>query len=420
MEIDKSLKIIQANIRRKMLRRKSSSSKKSSSKSVFVEDYIKSGLENSSANSLANSSANSLAIANANKISKFLKSKLIVDKYTLDNRVAYCNYIRKKLEKIRDDDCLDRKKYSDSEGYTIRDILNLEKKISSNNFGGEVYRTSVKNAVGVFPIASKIMNNTEDNLYEVKLMSDITRDIIRKKISKHFLIMYKSCLCEKKDYSKSRASLVSVNEIANGDINMLINNRDILFNKELLYNILFQTFISIGTFHNLIAHIHGDCHGGNFLWHYNNEKGYYHYIFNGKNLYLKACKYNIMIYDYAFSKKIKKNNVKKIMDDYLLIIPAFLNEDYENDKSLSPDSNVKSELNEIIGSLMKVYKTMGAEGSKSSPKKIQKDIFSTIINEVFKKYQLNDMFITDFDSGESHKSKRPRNIINKKPYYINI
>jgi hypothetical protein len=413
MDIDKSLKIIQANIRRKMLRRKSSSSKKS----VFVEDYIKSSL----ASSLANSSANINAIANANKISKFLKSRLIVDKYTLDNRVAYFNYIRKKLEKIKGDDCLDRKKYSQVDGYTVRNILNLEKKISSNNFGGEIYRTSVKNAVGVFPIASKIMNKSDDNLYEVKLMSDITHDIIRKKISKHFLIMYKSCLCEKKDYSNSRASLVSVNEIANGDINMLINNRDVIFNKELLYNILFQTFISIGTFHNLIAHIHSDCHGGNFLWHYNNESGYYHYIFNGKNLYLKACKYNIMIYDYGFSKKIKKNNVKKIMGDYLLIIPAFLNEDYENDKSLSPDSNVKNELNEIIGSLMKIYKTMGAEGSKSSPKKIQKDIFSTIINEVFKKYQLNNMFITDFDSGESLKSsKRPRNIINKKPYYINI
>ena len=184
---------------------------------------------------------------------------------------------------------------------------------------------------------------------------------------------------------------------------------------------MFQTFISIGTFHNLIAHIHSDCHGGNFLWHYNNEKGYYHYIFNGKNLYLKACKYNIMIYDYAFSKKIKKNNIKKIMDDYLLIIPAFLNEDYENDKSFSPESDVKNDLNEIIGTLMKIYKTMGTEGSKSSPKKIQKDIFSTIINEVFKKYQLNDMFITDFDSEESPKLfKKPHNIINKKPYYINI
>ena len=407
MELDKSLKIIQANIRRKISRRKSSSSKKS----VFIEEYIA-------------SEPNDRTLT-ATKISKFLKSKLIVDKYTLDNRVAYFNYIRKKLDKIKDDDCIDKKEYSHGEGYTIRNILNIEKKISANNFGGEVYRTSVKNAVGVFPIATKIMKKSDDNLYEVKLMSDITKDIITKKLSKHFLIMYKSCLCEKKEYSSSKINkLVSVNEIANGDLNVLINNKDVIFNKELLYNILFQTFISIGTFNNLIAHIHCDCHGGNFLWHYNNEKGYYHYIFNGKNLYLKACKYNIMIYDYGFSKKIKKNNVKKIMDDYLLIIPTFLNEDYENDRDLSPDSNVKNELNEIMGTLMNVYKTIDAEGSKSSPKNIQKHIFSIIINEVFKKYQFNDMFITDFDSGESGKSgkssKRPRNIINKKPYYINI
>jgi len=405
MDIDKSLKIIQANIRRKMSRRKSSS-KKSSSTSVFIEDYI--------------ASEPNYETLTATKISKFLKSKLIVDKYTLDNRVAYFNYIRKKLEKIKDDDCIDKKEYSHGEGYTIRNILNIEKEIG-NGFGGEVYRTSVKNAIGVFPIATKIMKKSDDNLYEVKLMSDITKDIITKKISKHFLIMYKSCLCEKKEYSKSRLSLVSVNEIANGDINMLINNRDVIYNKELLYNILFQTFISIGTFNNLIAHVHGDCHGGNFLWHYNNEKGYYHYIFNGKNLYLKACKYNIMIYDYGFSKKIKKDNVKKIIEDYVLIIPEFLNQDYENDRSLSPNSNVKSELNEIIETLMNVYETIDEEGSKSSPENIQKHIFSIIINEVFKKYQFNDMFITDFDSDKSSKSfKRPRNIINKKPYYINI
>jgi len=405
MDIDKSLKIIQANIRRKILRRKSSS-KKSSSNSIFIEDYI--------------SSDPNYQNLTATKISKFLKSKLIVDKYTLDNRVAYFDYIKKKLDKIKKDDCIDKKVYSHGEGYTIRNILNIENDIG-DGFGGKVYRTSVKNAIGVFPIATKIMKKSDDNLYEVKLMSDITSDIIRKKKSKHFLIMYKSCLCEKKEYSKSRLSLVSVNEIANGDINMLINNRDVIYNKELLYNILFQTFISIGTFNNLIAHVHGDCHGGNFLWHYNNEKGYYHYIFNGKNLYLKACKYNIMIYDYGFSKKIKKDNVKKIIEDYVLIIPEFLNQDYENDRSLSPNSNIKSELNEIIETLMNVYKTIDEEGSKSSPENIQKHIFSIIINEVFKKYQFNDMFITDFDSDKSSKSfKRPRNIINKKPYYINI
>ena len=186
MELDKSLKIIQANIRRKISRRKSSSSKKS----VFIEEYIA-------------SEPNDRTLT-ATKISKFLKSKLIVDKYTLDNRVAYFNYIRKKLDKIKDDDCIDKKEYSHGEGYTIRNILNIEKKISANNFGGEVYRTSVKNAVGVFPIATKIMKKSDDNLYEVKLMSDITKDIITKKLSKHFLIMYKSCLCEKKEYSSSK------------------------------------------------------------------------------------------------------------------------------------------------------------------------------------------------------------------------
>ena len=150
MELDKSLKIIQANIRRKISRRKSSSSKKS----VFIEEYIA-------------SEPNDRTLT-ATKISKFLKSKLIVDKYTLDNRVAYFNYIRKKLDKIKDDDCIDKKEYSHGEGYTIRNILNIEKKISANNFGGEVYRTSVKNAVGVFPIATKIMKKSDDNLYEVK------------------------------------------------------------------------------------------------------------------------------------------------------------------------------------------------------------------------------------------------------------
>jgi hypothetical protein len=405
MEIDKSLKIIQANIRRKILRRKSSSSKKSSSKSIFIEDYIKSSTNNTA--------------TNVNKISKFLKSKLIVDKYTLDNRVAFFNYIRKKLSKIKDDDCLDKKEFSHGIGYTVKDILNLEKIISSNNFGGEVYITSVKNALGVFPIATKVMKKTEDNLYEVKLMNDITNDIIIKKKSKHFLIIYKSCLCKKEEYSNSK-KLISVNEIANGNLNTLINNKDVLLNKELLYNILFQTLISIATFHNLLSHTHNDCHGGNFLWHYNNEKGYYHYIFNGKNLYLKACKYNIMIYDYGVSKKIKKNNIKKIISDYFEVIPTFFNEDFDNDTELSPDSNVKSELNEIIETFNNIYKTMDNEGSRSSPKKIQKDIFTIIINEVFKKYEFNDMFITDFDSGDSHKSKRPQDVINKKPYYINI
>ncbi len=401
MEVDKHLKIIQANIRRRILPTKSSSSKKSSSKSVFLEDYIKSSIN--------------FKTIKASKISIFLKSKLIVDKYTLDNRVAFYNYIIKKLNKIKHNDCLE-KQSSQSNIYNVRDILTLEKIISSNNFGGEVYKTSVKNALGTFPIATKVMKETSENLYEVKLMNDITNNVIIKKKSKHFLIIYKYCICDKEQYSNSK-KLISVNEIANGNLNTLINNKDILSNKALLYNLLFQTLISISTFHNLLSHIHYDCHGGNFLWHYNSEKGYYHYIFNGNNLYLKSCKYNIMIYDFGMSKKIKKNNIKYLVSDYAGIISAFLNEDFENIDQISPDSNIKKDLYEIIEIFNNIYKTMDAEDSKSSPKKIQKEIFNIIINEIFKKYELNDMFITDY--GEPLAShKIPQNIINKTPYYI--
>ena len=401
MEVDKHLKIIQANIRRRILPTKSSSSKKSSSKSVFLEDYIKSSIN--------------FKTIKASKISIFLKSKLIVDKYTLDNRVAFYNYIIKKLNKIKHNDCLE-KQSSENNIYNVRDILTLEKIISSNNFGGEVYKTSVKNALGTFPIATKVMKETSENLYEVKLMNDITNNVIIKKKSKHFLIIYKYCICDKEQYSNSK-KLISVNEIANGNLNTLINNKDILSNKALLYNLLFQTLISISTFHNLLSHIHYDCHGGNFLWHYNSEKGYYHYIFNGNNLYLKACKYNIMIYDFGMSKKIKKNNIKYLVSDYAGIISAFLNEDFENIDQISPDSNIKKDLYEIIEIFNNIYKTMDAEDSKSSPKKIQKEIFNIIINEIFKKYELNDMFITDY--GEPLAShKIPQNIINNTPYYI--
>lgn len=105
---------------------------------------------------------------------------MIVDKYTLDNRVAFYNYIIKKLNKIKHNDCLE-KQSSQSNIYNVRDILTLEKIISSNNFGGEVYKTSVKNALGTFPIATKVMKETSENLYEVKLMNDITNNVIIKK-----------------------------------------------------------------------------------------------------------------------------------------------------------------------------------------------------------------------------------------------
>lgn len=403
-DIEKSLKIIQATIRRSIFSKRTRSSKSSSkrtksskssstmsSKNVFLIETI----DNDDCN-----------FKNANKISKFLKSKLIVDKYSLDNRVQFLNYIINKLKDIKDDDCLEKKQFTNSNGYTIRNIINLEKLISKDNFNGKIYKTSLINTFGVFPIATKVMKTTKDNLFEISLMDKITEEIIQKKLSKHFLIIYKSCICRKSDISE-KSSLISVNEIANGDLASLLNNPDIISNNNLLYNILFQTFISIGTFHNLFSLIHNDCHGGNFLWHYNNEKGYYHYIFNEQSIYLKACKYNIMIYDFGLVEKINNDNSLKIIKDYCEIIPTFLNENYDSDENdYSPNMDFSLEMNNILTLLMSKFKTY-----KEDKSNIRIELFNFLIENVFKK-----------NAGNIFKTKLTKSmkIINKTPYYINI
>ena len=393
-DIEKSLKIIQATIRRRIFSKRTKSSKSSStmsSKNVFLRETI----DNDDGN-----------FKNANKISKFLKSKLIVDKYSLDNRVQFLNYIINKLKDIKDDDCLEKKQFTNSNGYTIRNIINLEKLISKDNFNGKIYKTSLINTFGVFPIATKVMKTTKDNLFEISLMDKITEEIIQKKLSKHFLIIYKSCICRKSDISE-KSSLISVNEIANGDLASLLNNPDIISNNNLLYNILFQTFISIGTFHNLFSLIHNDCHGGNFLWHYNNEKGYYHYIFNEQSIYLKACKYNIMIYDFGLVEKINNDNSLKIIKDYCEIIPTFLNENYDSDENdYSPNMDFSLEMNNILTLLMSKFKTY-----KEDKSNIRIELFNFLIENVFKK-----------NAGNIFKTKLTKSmkIINKTPYYINI
>ena len=108
-----------------------------------------------------------------------------------------------------------------------------------------------------------------------------------------------------------------------------MTNHEIFKDDELIINILFQTLISIGTFHNIAGYVHKDCHYGNFLYQKNNDNGYYEYSFNGKTYYLKSCGYNIMIYDFGFSEEIQYLNYYTIYDyigkDYLRITCAFFN-----------------------------------------------------------------------------------------------
>ena len=349
------------------------------------------------------------------KIQSFLRDKLGVNKYNLINRINRYNLLKERLSLLKDNDCLEKKTFNGFDGYTIKNIINLEKKIGSKSKYGSIYLTSIPNFLGIFPIAAKVMKYDEDNINEINIMTKITNDILLKRLSKHFLMIYKSCLCAKR--IAARLKLISINELADGDLKMLVNKTDILADEEILFNLIFQTYISIATFHNVAGYVHGDSHFGNYLYQLNNEIGYYHYICDGKDYYLKSCKYNIIIFDYGFATKIDantkdKNIVKEesrnLSEDYTRIIFSFMNK--KTGWGFYPNLPIKHINDKIIEIHNIIDNNIKLELSSTSTNKIpySKRIINYIIKEIFLKYTPKDMFITN----------RPSNILNEVPFKI--
>jgi hypothetical protein len=136
---------------------------------------------------------------------------------------------------------------------------------------------------------------------------------------------------------------------------------------------------------------------------------------------LKACKYNIIIYDYGYAKPIVKpkkntllssvnNQTRSITFDYSNIIHSFMNSKYYGYvkfPNLPPEPMSKN----IFAIYRKIQEISAEEVAKNivdkSDKQYENTIFQRIIEEIFK-YAPKNMFIT----------KRPPNVINKTPFYI--
>lgn len=338
------------------------------------------------------------------------------DMYNLIKRINNYKELSKKLVLLRDDDCLEKKTFNGFEGYTIRNIINLEKKIGTKSKYASIYLTGVPGFHNPFPIATKIMKFNYSNVNEVNIMLIITRKLILTELSRHFLMIYGHCICS--NIIDERLKLISINELADGDLKMLFSMRKVLQDNELMLNILFQTFISIATFHNIVGYMHRDTHYGNFLYQQNSEIGYYHYSFNGKDYYLKSCKYNMIIYDYGFAKEINNYETDKdiitkqnkyIYGDYYKIIHAFINKKdkgWITNRNL-PDANITKIIQDITVIIYKnIYAELYYDKTNSLPYSFT--IFANIIDNVFLKYSPPGMFIT----------RRPPNVINKTPFII--
>lgn len=285
--------------------------------------------------------ASQLPFSNSAVITNFIQNKVTLDKYRLQNRIDTYGSIVRSLDQLKEDDCLEKDKIT--KGFKIRDIVKLEKQIGSKSKNGAIYLTSLTNKAGEYPIASKVMEADRGNVRETDLMKDATKYVLSA-TTKHFPMLYKDTTCaDDKIRIKKSTRLVNYNELFSGDLKTLVEDRDVLADEELMFNLYFQSQLSVASFHNLLDNVHMDCHWGNFLYHTNNESGYYHYKMEdgagagagaGFDFYLKSCPYNLIIYDYGLATTISrmaqvpKLVQKTIHQDYDRISYAFNSKTY--------------------------------------------------------------------------------------------
>ena len=185
----------------------------------------------------------------------------------------------------------------------------MNKEMLSKGQQGEVYISEVKDTQ--FKVALKLMNKNKVNIDETIIMKNITEQILLLKHSKHFTLFHNSYECDKTD---DEPRLISVSELAEGDLYTLLTSSGFFDNVNVavnnLYNLLVQCIVSLGTFHNF-GYIHNDAHDRNFFYQTNNDnkEGYYKYNYeNDKTFYIKSCRYNIMLSDFGKSKHLQSIN----------------------------------------------------------------------------------------------------------------
>ena len=255
---------------------------------------------------------------------------------TLENRIDIYNIVNKKLKKIKHNECLNNVKNSK----VLGDILTLNKYVLSEGQAGKVYISKVKDTH--FEVVLKLMKREQDNINETKIMKNITEQILLKKHSKHFTLFYNSYEC-KTTYDDS--SLISVSELAEGDLDKLLKSNEFFDNVDdavnNLYNLLVQCIVSLGTFHNF-GYIHNDAHAVNFIYQTNNDnkEGYYEYKYkdkydNDKTFYIKSCCYNIMLTDFGFSVLTQTANMAERQAEDMIIILESIIYFFKNNKDFS-------------------------------------------------------------------------------------
>lgn len=290
-------------------------------------------------------------------------------KYKLSNRIKNILEVKALLKDIKDDDCIEPK----DKGYTVRDIINLEKQIGTASAYGVIYLTSIK-GYDKTKLACKLFEPTKGNTGEIELMDKLTKELITPGKSPHFLALYNNTLCkDNKIAGKKRPKklkLLSINELAHGDLKGLVETAAVMGDVGEVINLFVQCCISLATFQNNTGMSHNDTHYGNFLYQKNIERGYYHYKLGSTDYYIEASKYNIMLYDFGLAKKFDSDwkGGFALLGDYYRIVHAFIN---KKDGGWCEGNFINANLSKAMVKIKEAMKNINVrDDAKSMPKQI--------------------------------------------------
>ena len=308
--------------------------------------------------------------------------------------------------------------------YRVGNRIILDKQIGTDSVYGIVFLSHFKTNIRygtkfdkLNKFAVKITNQTKENKNEVKVLEDLTKQVIELQCP-HFPITYGHLRCNNSraksdnldDYSiikdkhnkkklfpklinKNKSLLIQINELASGDLNNYLKSNP---NKN-ISNVFVQIFLSLMFFNDYTKSYHYDPHTGNFLYHIVKPGGYFHYNIYGNDYYLENQGTLWVIWDFGLIKPFTENN--KYGPKYDL--PINIDYDYILDAMkhhyniLSPDARtIREQLEIIVKKYNKItdYKLL---------KKINKELLTYLIKNV-----------------QSFTTIKPSNIINKNPYII--
>ena len=162
---------------------------------------------------------------NKNKSSIYIDGPITKNQYTLKNRLKLYYKTKFYLNKIDKNECLKNIKVNNIKLMTLANKLFLDKRIGTKSENGSIYLSTIKKISDLL-VVSKVNNRNNANLKEINIMNDLTENLVILEKTKHFPLIYSNHSCIKKNINNME-SLLSVNELCNGDLKMLLDDNKI-------------------------------------------------------------------------------------------------------------------------------------------------------------------------------------------------